>query len=263
MQAPTPRAETPVASPRLPGRSNRFAPATPRGPGGGSGRGETQPVYATRLPPPATLAYRLHQANPGGRTLDGPAHLDWRADPAGYRLRLVLQPEDAPERSWTSDGELDRAGLAPRRLVQLDGARETHRLEFAKRGSSGPAAHPLAPGGQDRWSWLAQLAAILEARPATVPPWVDLAVTGLRGAVEHWHFAARGAGGRPPPAPEEGTPFPLGPGQAARLLLMVREPERPYDLRIEAWLDPARHHWPAALRLSTPPSRWTFYLYPG
>jgi hypothetical protein len=90
---------------------------------------------------------------------------------------------------------------------------------------------------------------------------VELSVTGLSGAVEQWRFALRRAAAAPPPGSGGDPPDALERQQAGRLLLMVREPERPYDLRIEAWLDPRRHHWPAALRLSTPPSRWTFYLH--
>jgi hypothetical protein len=235
------------------------APAGPRSMAA-SARRRASTIYATRPPPSATLAYRLHQSNPDGRTLDGPAQLEWRVDPAGYTLRLALQPRDGPARSWTSEGTFDRGGLAPHRLVQQDGVRLTHRLELAS-ASVAPAAPGLAAGSQDRWSWLAQLAAILEARPGTPPPRVDLDVTGLRGDVEQWRFTSRGAAGPPPPATEGEAPSFIERRQAARLLLMVREPERPFDLEVEAWLDPARHHWPVALRLSTPPSRWTFYLY--
>jgi hypothetical protein len=44
------------------------------------------------------------------------------------------------------------------------------------------------------------------------------------------------------------------------LLHVLREPARPYDLRVEAWLAPALHHLPVLLRLSTPPSAWAMSL---
>jgi hypothetical protein len=42
---------------------------------------------------------------------------------------------------------------------------------------------------------------------------------------------------------------------------LVREPEHPYDLRVEVWLDPARGHWPLRLRQTQVPGgeplEWT------
>ncbi|HEX4509358.1 MAG TPA: hypothetical protein VH328_04740 [Burkholderiaceae bacterium] len=225
--------------------------------GGGANR-PRRPVYPTRAPPRATLAYRLRQSNPDGRLLEGPATLEWQADPASYSLRLTLQPADAPARSWISNGVFAVDGVEPRRLVQQDGQRETRRLELGTAAPGAPAR--LAAGSQDRWSWLAQLAAILEARPRAPPAYIDLAVTGLRGTVEQWRFARKDPALASALLRSDAGPA-FAPGQAARLLMWVKEPDRPYDLRIEAWLDPARHHWPAALRLSTPPSRWTFYLH--
>jgi hypothetical protein len=45
------------------------------------------------------------------------------------------------------------------------------------------------------------------------------------------------------------------------LLHVLRATQRPYDLRIEAWLSPALHHLPAGLRMSTPPGRWSLSLW--
>jgi hypothetical protein len=47
------------------------------------------------------------------------------------------------------------------------------------------------------------------------------------------------------------------------LLHLLREPERPYDLRVEAWLSPALHHLPIGLRMSTPPGTWSIALWPA
>jgi hypothetical protein len=58
----------------------------------------------------------------------------------------------------------------------------------------------------------------------------------------------------------QGNEVSAGCGQACALLHVLREPERPYDLRVEAWLAPALHHFPAALRLSTPPGGWSLSL---
>jgi hypothetical protein len=36
-------------------------------------------------------------------------------------------------------------------------------------------------------------------------------------------------------------------------LHLVREPRRPYDTRVEVWLDAARHHLPVRVRLTPVP----------
>ena len=36
-------------------------------------------------------------------------------------------------------------------------------------------------------------------------------------------------------------------------LPLTREPARPYDLRVQVWLDPVHHHLPVLLRLSVVP----------
>jgi hypothetical protein len=126
------------------------------------------------------------------------------------------------------------------------------------RFSSAPGERVTAPGVQDRWSWIAQLAAIAEAEArggrAVAPGtrWT-LQVAGLRGDLDRWDFRvldADAATAADVPAAARVPP----------LLHVLREPARPYDLRVEAWLAPALHHLPALLRLSTPPSAWAMSL---
>jgi hypothetical protein len=42
---------------------------------------------------------------------------------------------------------------------------------------------------------------------------------------------------------------------------LIREPEHPFDLRIELWVGPATHYLPVVLRLGTPPGSWAFELW--
>ena len=65
----------------------------------------------------------------------------------------------------------------------------------------------------------------------------------------------------PTDRPQNGDSVFDAPWRAPSLLHVLREPERPYDLRIEAWLLPALHFLPAGLRMSTPPGTWAQSLW--
>lgn len=144
---------------------------------------------------------------------------------------------------WTSLGTLDASGVSPDRFVsrpQRGGAQAVNfqrdaidpRVTF-----SGPTGgHALAPGAQDRLSWLVQLMAILRARsggPNALAP-VAIWVAGPRGDGEDWVFHAQ-----PDPDALPGAP----------LVRWARLPKRRFDLRVDVWLDPAREHRLARLRL--------------
>jgi hypothetical protein len=218
-------------------------------------------VYATRPPPDLRLGYALRQTNPGGSSPGGRAELVWARSAGGYALRLAARLEGRAAREWLGEGRLEAAGLAPRRLVQRDRGRATRSVEFdpacacARWADAAPPA-ALAPGAQDRWSWLAQLAAMAEADPRQLAV-AHLQVAGLRGQLDRWTFRATPAAPLPAEA-RDGVPAAL---RAAPLLHLVRDPDRPYDLRVEAWLAPAIHHFPIALRLATPPGPWSFTLW--
>lgn len=240
-------------------------PARPRDPASPaaaapSPAGRPWPRYATRPPPSLSLAGRVRLTLPSGDAHEGPARLTWMHEAAGYHLQVDVAPEGRPPRLWASDGVVDAAGLAPRQLIQRDGDRLVHRVTFDPAARSAPAAPAgatdaaglLAPGAQDRWSWLAQLASILEA--ATTPPAVvHLQVAGLHGELERYSFRIE-SGARAPPGAASAS------ARAHRLLQVTREPDAPYGLRVQAWLDPALHHFPVEMRLTTPPAHWAFDL---
>ncbi len=243
------------------GSTARAAPASPS---------ERWPVYATRAPPSTTLRYALVQApiRAASAPVEGEATLAWTNADGAFALRLVTSAAGRPPREWESTGRFDGAGVAPGRLVERERGRDRRAVTFDHDGarvrfSSAPGAPPIAPGAQDRWSWMAQLAAIVEAgasgggrRTAPAGPWT-LQVAGLRGDVERWTF--RVLPPADPPRPQ-GNDVSAPAGQAPGLLHVLRDSERPYDLRIEAWLSPALHHFPAALRMSTPPGPWAVTL---
>ena len=87
-------------------------------------------------------------------------------------------------------------------------------------------------------------------------------VAGLRGELEHWVFRVVPGTDLPGEAGATRNDWSDPVDRAPPLLHVRRDPERPYDLRIEAWLSPSLHHLPIALRMSTPPGGWSLALWP-
>lgn len=217
------------------------APASPEG-------ALPPPIYATRLPPPVQLRYALRYNGHAGEAL-----LTWRHD--GERYTLALDGRggagDRPLVAQTSQGGLDAAGLAPERhLDRRRGGRQqaaNFRRDIGRIGFSGPTVdYPAWPGAQDRLSWLAQLVAILGAGHASHE--VQLFVVDAQGAGGLWQLQRQS---------DERLPTPQG---EALLQLWQRDPPRPEGLRVQAWLDPERGHWPVQLRFTAQRSGDVFEL---
>jgi Protein of unknown function (DUF3108) len=201
------------------------------------------PIYATQPAPPATLQYRLQRG-----LAVGTATLSWRpVDAGGYSLSLTTQAFGVDAISWHSVGQFDAAGLAPDRYSEARRGRELRASNFQKDAfqpqggkltfSAQATEHPLTPGMQDRLSWMLQLPAVLQANPALAVPGaqITLPVVGTRGAPEPWVFVVQPA--------DEPTASPTG------TVYLLREPRRPYDLRVHVWLDPQRHYLPVRMQL--------------
>jgi hypothetical protein len=203
------------------------------GPAGGS----APPLYATRLPGPALLRFQLRRGPQFGQ-----AQLLWQQAEDRYTIAFDAQAGGRPLIEQRSAGRSGPEGLAPehfrdkrrgRAAQQASFDADTQRISFSGRAPD----LPLWAGAQDRLGWIVQLAAIVAAAP--VPPdEVTLFVVGARGGAGPWTFAARGA---------EQVATPLGPVLA---LHYERAPAVLRDQRVEAWLDPARGHWPVKLRFT-------------
>lgn len=248
------------------------------------------PIYPTRVPPSATIRYILVQQavhrppvaasdTPATVGRPGTAEVEWQVDSAGYHLRVIHAGTAQPAHEWDGTGAIGPAGVAPRRLAERDRGRDKRAINFDADGqrvrfSASTQALALAPGAQDRWSWMVQLAAIAEAAcaagagppsPGTV--W-DIQVAGLRGELDRWRFRVLAESALPveagavAPGLSSGNDALNNTLQAPALLHVLREPERPYDLRIEVWLSPSLHHLPIGLRMSAPPGAWSLALWP-
>jgi hypothetical protein len=202
--------------------------------------GAAPPVYATRLPAPVLLHYRLRRG-----VQSGEAVLAWRHDGQRYQLQFDSRAGAArqPLIEQHSRGGFDAAGLAPDRFTDRRRGRGERAVNFRRDigriGFSGPQVdYPAWPGAQDSLSWLAQLAAI-QAGAAVALPLVQLFVVDARGGAELWRFAARG---------EVEVDTPVGRVLAQHWLREPDRPDRPEGQRVEVWLDPARGHWPVQIR---------------
>lgn len=221
-------------------------PETESGPPPPPAEGTPPPVYATRVPLPVLLRFQVLQAAGDGSSpgVQGEALLQWRHDGQRYQLQLDAQALGRPLLEQASRGGFDAAGLAPERFTDRRRGRgwraANFRRDAGRIGFSGPRIdYPLLPGTQDRLSALAQLVAIVAAAPATPPAGgIQMFVADARGWAETWHWQPGGA---------EAVDTPLG---TLNLAHWRREPARPEGLRVEAWLDAARGHWPARLRFT-------------
>jgi hypothetical protein len=226
------------------------APATPAAapaavPARTAEPGETVvPRYATRLPASARLDYELQRG-----ALAGSAQLQWQRDGAAYEMRLDGELQGRPVLASTSRGLIDDDGVAPVRLAERRRARELRAANFQRDAQritfSGPqSSYPLLPGTQDRLSWMVQLPAIVAADPAHARTGTRLTlyVVGTRGDAQAWQFEVLGT---------ESLDLPAG--AVAEALHLQRDAERPYDTRVEVWLDPGRQHLPVRARFTTVP----------
>ncbi len=146
--------------------------------------------------------------------------------------------------------------MAPERYLDRRGRRGAQaanfRRDIGRISYSGPSIEwPLPAGTQDRLSWMLQLAGIVQAAPQR---WqageeIRLFVSGARGDADVWIFRVEGT--------ETLAELPAG---AATALKLLREPSRPYELRAEVWLDPARHHLPVRARFSNGAVVWDLQL---
>jgi len=214
------------------------SPSASAPPGGATGA----PLYATRLPAAGTLDYALRRG-----LMRGTGQLRWSPSPEGYRMALEGTVFGVSVMNWSSEGSIDRHGLAPLRFTdqRLNRSprvasfdRVAGRISYAGRDT----VVPLPPGAQDRLSWMVQLPAVLLADPALQQPGrkVLLFVSGARGDTDVWTFEVQG---------RESLDLPAGRVRDA--LQLRRLTDEPGDTRAQAWLDPTRGLLPVRVRFSS------------
>lgn len=207
---------------------------------------------------PATLlraesAEWLYRAERGAGV--GEAVLRWSVGSTGYELGLQANVAGRSVLDWLSRGSLSEQGLQPQRMVERQREREVQAVNFQRDKGlisfSGPSrTAPLLPGAQDRLSWVIQLAAISRARGGLQPGEVlRLQVAGPRGDVDEWRFTVQ-------PVDER-----LLNGRRVGLTHLLREPQRPYDLRVQLWLAPTMDHLPVGISWGVEPAGQPLILW--
>jgi Protein of unknown function (DUF3108) len=201
------------------------------------------PVYSTRVPSSTELRYSLRRG-----TATGEALVSWRVDADGYELQLHATLPSGANLEQRSQGGFDAAGLAPVRLADRRRGRDQRAANFQReRGlitfSGSRWELPVVAGAQDRLTWLVQLAAIAAGAPQGLREGaeVSMLVVGARGAASVWRFQVQSM-----------QTVSWSQGSSAALWLL-REPQHPYDLRVEVWLDPTRNFWPLRVRQTQVP----------
>lgn len=242
-EAPTDAASPPAAEPAEP-------PVAPESRlGQAAGALPAPPVYPTRVPPSTELRFSVRRGAQSGQGL-----WRWQADDGQYRSELQAELGGRPWLAQHSQGGFDGAGLAPERLVESQLGRAARAVNFQREKrvlsfSGSTRSWPLWPGTQDRLSWLPQLLAVVGGRSAWQPgDRLVLATASPRGELALWEWTLQdrqGPGDLPP---------------AAGLMHWVREPQRPYDHRVDLWLSAQAPHWPQGWQWQTLPGgepvRW-------
>jgi hypothetical protein len=204
--------------------------------------GPPPPVYPTRVPQPAVLHYELRRG-----VLAGQGVLTWQPTAQGYDMQIEGTVFGLPVLSWISRGGFDAAGLAPQRFIDRRRGKDQRAANFQRdKGliswSSVTTETPLVAGAQDRLSWMAQLAAIVQAdrKRYGAGTQVVMQVAGARGDADVWTFSVTGR-----------ESVDVMGGRVLDTLALRREPRKPFDTQVEVWLDPARQHLPVRLKLSS------------
>lgn len=138
--------------------------------------------HRTSLPPAALLSFDVLRVAADGARHESQASLDWRHGGSRYRLTMHGEAVDI-----ASEGALGADGLAPRTLnVQRGGKAGTATHFDARRGhitfSASEASVPMAPGTQDKASFLMQLAAIARADARQLGGAIDVQVGAEKDA---------------------------------------------------------------------------------
>lgn len=201
------------------------------------------PAWALPLPAPGEWAYDI-SGQAKGLPYRASATLTWEHDAQRYCAQLSMRALLVGQRSQTSLGAVDIAGLRPESFVDRGRKERRYELDWAAKRYRVPpddAAHALPVGSQDRLSLFLQLAAVLGQQrtpPATGQTW-QLPVLSA-GGTHTWTFVWKGT---------ETLDLPAGRHTAWRL---DRVPREPGDTQVSLWFAPPLQFLPVRIRLTEP-----------
>lgn len=229
-RAAGPPPEPPAPTPTAPAATLPIVPSEPTD--------HAWPRYATRLPPPRTLRFAVSRGEARGE-----GRWEWQHDGQRFSSHLSAELDGRRLIEQHSQGGFDGHGLAPERALEREARGAARAVNFQREQGwlsfSGRAqAWALPEGAQDRLSWLPQLLAVLAAQPQwAVGATLRLPVAGADGDLGAWDWTLVDT------EPLDGQPA----------LHWQRPARRPYDHRIDLWLEAQAPHWPLAWQwLRTP-----------
>lgn len=231
-QAAASQAEPPVAAASAPAAV--FGPTAPES--------ADAPAMALAIPGSVRLKYTL-TGESKQMAYHALGELLWLQDGQSYDARLEYSAFLVGSRVRTSSGKLTARGLAPTRFSdkwrRRDLAAHFERDKGEVSFSANTPRSALLPDAQDQLSVLLQLASMLAGDPAryTTGSSITVPVVGPRDA-DVWTFTLQG---------EELLHLPYDNLQTLKL---TRNPRRPYDQKVEAWLAPSLSYLPVRVRIT-------------
>jgi hypothetical protein len=215
------------------------APGIPAGP------------MATRVPGPMRLSFTMRSG-----LLSGTAELAFEREGDLYTLDLRGRALGMEIMHLSSRGRIGPQGFEPERYIDQRISRPARVADFDRaagrvRYSGSALTHDLAPGLQDRLSWMLQLSGLMESghAPRMAGSQLSLPVSGARTDMDIWQFTVHGL-----------EPVVIEGRARAQALRLSRTPQQARDTEVEIWLDPGRGFLPVRARLTTVPDGDTLEL---
>ncbi|MES2902524.1 MAG: DUF3108 domain-containing protein [Pseudomonadota bacterium] len=202
------------------------------------------PRYKVSLPPSAELTLDVARTDAKGSEWSGKAVLDWRRSGDQYRMTMVASVSLLVTISLAelaSEGAVGPDGIAPRSMTEKRRGKAQTATHFnADKGSitfsASEASVPLAPGAQDKTTFMIQLAGIARADPEQLNAPLQLLV-GEEKRADVYRFSVVG---------REDISTPLGTIATVHLT----RPPKPgsYNSHLDVWLAPGYDWYPVKIR---------------
>lgn len=201
--------------------------------------------YKVDIPPSATFDLDLARTDANGSNWSGSGKMVWRTDGSTYQasvevgLSMLVTRVNVLE--LNSEGEIDDAGIAPRKFTEKRRGRSMTATHFQRNDgritfSASERSYPLLAGAQDRATIPFQLAAIGRANVNQLGGDIDILVGDNRDAAIY-RFQLVG---------EEEIDTKIGRLVTWRLA----RPPKPgtYSARLDIWLAPSLQWFPVQIR---------------
>lgn len=201
--------------------------------------------YKVDIPPSATFDLELARTDANGVNWSGSGKMVWQTDGSTYKTSVEVGLSVLVTRvnvlELNSEGEIDDAGVAPRKFTEKRRGRSMTATHFQRNDgritfSASERSYPLLTGAQDRATIPFQLAAIGRANVNQLGGDIDILVGDNRdAAIYRFHLVG-----------EEEIDTKMGRLVTWRLA----RPPKPgtYSARLDIWLAPSLQWFPVQIR---------------